>query len=497
MNKKMYLWGMLILSTLIVTSCSKSDDGLTPEDNKGGNEDITAIVTYDGTSDDFNVTGDYIAGTTLDQSHSVRVYANVTQKGKYHYETETVNGYKFVANEDFQTLGESTLYFFAQGTPENPGDNTFEFKVGDKMFSKSITVESEGAFNQENMVIIFCGTPFTSSDTYTYAINGHGEKLWHMKGWSKTFAIKNDKAYGVINDVLYSLNPLTGEVNWSVAFSLWSDVMGITIDENHLYIGNSDGLHAVNQTDGSIAWTYQSANISYSRPNSPVVTDDAVYVIDNNLVVAVTKSGTKKWEYDLGDGANGSLSIEGDIIYANSDNGVLTALNITDGQTVVWTKAVGRATNASPTVANGKVYIQGDTKFYCLDASSGNEVWSITQNPSYSNSSPVVDGDLVYINALEYGIIACNALTGAEVWHKSNYNGGKSYGTVIYNDMIIDCGTSGVGLRKAIDGSKIMVYGEYDAWSPQSAIDCQCSAIVYNTETKQAYYSSDNGNTLY
>lgn len=497
MNKKMYLWGMLILSTLLVTSCSKSDDGVTPEDNDGGNEDITAIVTYDGTSDDFNVTGDYIAGTTLNQSHSVRVYTNVTKKGKYYYETATVNGYKFVANEDFQTLGERTLYFYAQGIPDNHGEDAFEFKVGDKMYSKSITVESEGAFNQENMVIIFCGTPFASSDTYTYAINGLGEKLWHKKGWSKTFAIKDGKAYGEINDVLYCLNPLTGEENWGVPFSLWSDIMGITLDENYLYIGDANGLHAVNQSDGSFVWTYQPESITSSRPNTPIITDDAIYLIDDNLLVAVDKNGTKKWEYNLGDGANGSLSIEGDIIYANCDNGVLTALNKTNGQTVVWTKTVGRAIDASPTVVNGKVYIQGDTKFYCLDATNGNEVWNITQNPTYSNSSPIVNGDLVYINALEHGIIACNALTGEEVWHKTNYNGGKSYGAVIYNDMIIDCGTSGVGFLKSIDGSKMMVYGEYDAWSPQSAIDCQTSAVVYNTETKQAYYSSDNGNTLY
>lgn len=215
------------------------------------------------------------------------------------------------------------------------------------------------------------------------------------------------------------------------------------------------------------------------------------------LVLAVSKDGTKAWEYDLGDYSNGSLAIEGDLIFANCDNGILTALNKNDGQTVVWTKTVGRAINASPTVANGKVYIQGDTKYYCLDASNGNEVWSITQEPLYGFSSPIVDGDKVYVNAIEQGINAYNILNGELIWEKANVYAGKSNGAVIYNDMIIDCGSSGIGLRKKSDGSLIWTYGEYDKWNPKKQIESVCSAVVYNTETKQAYYSSDNGNTLY
>lgn len=222
-----------------------------------------------------------------------------------------------------------------------------------------------------------------------------------------------------------------------------------------------------------------------------------IYLCDNNLVLAVSKEGAKIWEYALGDNSNGSLATEGDVIFANCDNGILTALNKNDGQTVVWTKTVGRAIDASPTVANGKVYIQGDTKYYCLDASNGNEVWSISQEPSYTSSSPIVDNDGVYVNALERGINAYNTANGELIWSKSNTYAGKSYGAVVYNDMIIDSGSSGIGLRKKSDGSLIWTYGEYDKWNPKNQIESNCSAVVYNTETKQAYYSSDNGNTLY
>jgi len=47
--------------------------------------------------------------------------------------------------------------------------------------------------------------------------------------------------------------------------------------------------------------------------------------------------------------------------------------------------------------------------------------------------------------------MAYNATNGEKIWEKANIYAGGSYGAVIYNDMIVDCATSGVTFRKMTD----------------------------------------------
>jgi hypothetical protein len=74
-------------------------------------------------------------------------------------------------------------------------------------------------------------------------------------------------------------------------------------------------------------------------------------------------------------------------------------LNTTTG-TQVWHYTMGSGTASSPAVAGGCVYVgSGDHKVYCLNAATGVFVWSYTTGISVWYSSPAVAGGRVYIGS--------------------------------------------------------------------------------------------------
>jgi len=78
--------------------------------------------------------------------------------------------------------------------------------------------------------------------------------------------------------------------------------------------------------------------------------------------------------------------------------------------------------DTAPVIANGYLYIadaNGYSSFYCLNASTGQQLWS----SSSAASSPVVsvsDG-IAYVD-IDAGIAALNASTGAQIWNVTTQN---------------------------------------------------------------------------
>ena len=82
---------------------------------------------------------------------------------------------------------------------------------------------------------------------------------------------------------------------------------------------------------------------------------------------------------------------------------------------VVWAFDTGRDVDASPAVADGRVYIGSDSKkLYCLDAQTGNSIWEFMAG-GVMRSSPVVAGGYVYAGSHDRRLY-CLEFTG---WHQS------------------------------------------------------------------------------
>lgn len=155
---------------------------------------------------------------------------------------------------------------------------------------------------------------------------------------------------------------------------------------------------------------------------------------ETSLAAAATLQAKELWSVPLNQSTVQSPVLYGGLIYvastpSNSSVTSLYCVNASSGN-VVWTRT---DYYSSFTVANGCVYV-GATLLapvlyaqgvvYCLDASSGALLWE-TNVTGYVIGSPTVDGNCVYVSANMFTIntdtatghvYAINALTGKEIW---------------------------------------------------------------------------------
>jgi outer membrane protein assembly factor BamB len=137
------------------------------------------------------------------------------------------------------------------------------------------------------------------------------------------------------------------------------------------------------------------------------------------------------WRTNVGAG-HSCATVKGDVLYimGNIDNqDVVQCRKIADGKTA-WefkyscSKGNYAGPRASVVLDNGSAYTfsrNGD--LHCLDAKTGAKKWHVNVLKQFSGknitwglaSSPVIEGDMVLVNACKHGV-ALNKSTGAKIW---------------------------------------------------------------------------------
>lgn len=183
---------------------------------------------------------------------------------------------------------------------------------------------------------------------------------------------------------------------------------------------------------------------------SPIVYGGRVYVLDSNGAVSAFPLGgsSPSWRADLrptleekekptsfdwtfsalaggeeGGGYGGGLAVDEGRIYGASGHGAVVALDPASGQRL-WEKNLGIPVRASPTAAQGKVFVAAiDGKTYCLSGVDGTEIWSVRGLPQTAslilNVSPAVEGDLVVVPYPSGDLVALKVSDGTPVWSES------------------------------------------------------------------------------
>ena len=153
-----------------------------------------------------------------------------------------------------------------------------------------------------------------------------------------------------------------------------------------------------------------------------------------------TEGPRQVWKADLGD-SFGSFAVAGGKAYAfiqrkidGQDSEVAVALDANTGKEL-WASPIGKPTydnngdgpRSTPTVDGGLVYFLGAYQMLsCLDANTGKPVWQHDLVKEFGGKvinwnhagSPVLDGDLVFVNAGGDGqaLLAFNKKDGKLVW---------------------------------------------------------------------------------
>ena len=173
--------------------------------------------------------------------------------------------------------------------------------------------------------------------------------------------------------------------NWVIKSPLVKDIASIyslpAFDKKNLYFTNSIGeIQSINLKSKSVNWKTETGNSIYF---SPIIVKNNLIIgtIDGNLLGFDTQSGKQKWTIPVG--------------------GVLVG---------------------SPIAESNKVYTASSTAFICADAVSGKVIWKNNLPMSYSQGTPLIQGDKIFFGVWDSYVYCLDKNTGKLIWKWNNGN---------------------------------------------------------------------------
>lgn len=205
-------------------------------------------------------------------------------------------------------------------------------------------------------------------------------------------------------------------------------------------------------------WRFDAAGELYS---SPAVDRGLVYVgSKSGFIFALDeRTGDERWRVDLGDYiVRSSPAVVDGSVYIGAGY-LLYALDAATGRTA-WEGRSAFSGSASPTVADGRVYIASQSStIYAFDAVTGKQIWSnLTDGPIFS--SPAISNGHVYVGTDKGSLLAVSAKSGQLAWTFKAEGGIFSSPAVSGNLVYI---TTRSGKTYAVDLTTHKAIWSYDA----------------------------------
>ena len=257
-----------------------------------------------------------------------------------------------------------------------------------------------------------------------------GANIWNFPVVSYAYsapAVVNGRVYvGSVNGGVYSLDASSGLQVWNYSTGDSFD-SSPTVVNDLVYVESAYGdIYCLDAASGDRVWNF---SIGYTASgSSPAVSDGYVYVGNNdgNVFCLDAAVGSEIWNFSTG-GTVVSPAVAGGYVYVGSADGNAYCLRASDGARI-WNYTTEYNSNgpshgyhwgngvSDPAVAYGKVYVgSSDFLVYCLDASSGNQIWNYTTEAGVY-SSPAVAGGCVLAGSYDGNVYCLNATSGSEIW---------------------------------------------------------------------------------
>ena len=243
-----------------------------------------------------------------------------------------------------------------------------------------------------------------SMNTYFYSISPLGAIRWSLPtsgivgtGGSPVITTDGRVIFGNDNGNLYCVG-LDGDLQWSYATGA-GDTFAVfngpsSSFDGNIYFGNYAGkLYSLRQTDGVPNWSVQLTSASIYT-SSVTIDDELLYVgATDGYLYAVTKTGVPRWSYDAGGEIDATpvLTDDGRLLFG-STNGVFTCVNRQGA--LQWSDTFPGAVTASAAYASSLDSVvvgdeAGSIRKYHTD---GGAVWA-GQLVGAIKASPVIDSD--------------------------------------------------------------------------------------------------------
>ena len=228
----------------------------------------------------------------------------------------------------------------------------------------------------------------------------------------------------------YALDASTGVLKWSVIIP--GDDYGFpTLAFNTIYVGVADegsgSLLAIDETTGNLDWQHQANGGVWGAVGVDQQTNTIFTGVGNpgdQVLAFNAASGTLLWQqkippHGFDDDVGTSIAVANGMLYVDSKNGNMYALNENTGMPV-WSMQIGLpgiGNVSSPAISsNGTLYVGSlDGNVYALNATTGAIIWK-THTIHAIFSSPALANGVVYVASNDHKFYALNTTTGAVLW---------------------------------------------------------------------------------
>jgi outer membrane protein assembly factor BamB len=292
---------------------------------------------------------------------------------------------------------------------------------------------------------------FVASGPHVYAVNlTNGAEKWRFpvavdkaKSFYSNPVVTSDGQVivGGYDNVLYSLNPDTGAVNWPFSEAKGRYISGPAIAADAILAASADqNLYALDLS-GKLLWKFPTGYALWGAPASDAST---VYLpgMDHYIYAISLDKGALVWggKEKLGGSIVGTpaLSDQG-VLYVGTFGSEMLALNARDGN-VLW-RTPTKSWVWSGVLLQGNVIYFGDLSgtFTALNTADGSVLWSIQPDTAPKRSIvglPVIVQNTLYFTSESGVLYAVDPANGNPRWSKSL--GGKLYaGPLAAGDKIL------------------------------------------------------------
>jgi outer membrane protein assembly factor BamB len=295
--------------------------------------------------------------------------------------------------------------------------------------------------------------------------------------------------FGSQDKNIYAVNARDGSLIWKFA-TLNRILSTPSVENGKVYTGTDDGnVYALDAYNGSLLWktfitkeTSGNFNAAVQLRSSPIVKGGRIYVgaLDNKTYCLDTNDGTIIWAYQTQGYITSSPAVSGDAIFVVSQepsSGGLYKLSM-DGK-MIWRHSIpyiptlggGTDMHASPTVADGMVFVSSDVSaYYGVNATDGTTIWTFKDESAGEFilcSTVYVDGRVFLID--KFSIVCVDAKNGTLLW--SSFIGDELYVSPTYasGNLYVVTDERSVYALNATDGTKLASFGmASNSWSAPS-----------------------------
>lgn len=253
----------------------------------------------------------------------------------------------------------------------------------------------------------------------------------------------------------------------------------------------------INPERSGALWLRSFSGKSISYNSTPVVHNDLLYIVNENVLYELNKQGDILRQTTLVATMNSVcyLCLQDDYLYIPLDGGRIQCIQCSSMRSVWESECFGGQSLSAVIFYDGYVYA-GNTKnpsgntsgtFYCLDAMDGHTVWTYedTESPGgYYWSKAVVINDALFF-AGDNGVLVSHSLQTDEIYNKYTLTEtGRIRCGIVYdekNDALFTASTDGKIYRIPVDkNGKIHSVLSKEIVPGAASANCTSTPAIWN-----------------